>query len=237
MLGHQGTPGIVPERQTQARHRYHSLIISIFSFLVVHKILIHFTIENILDDETVSVPIQSAGDTAGIKTDRNRVPIVAQRIKSQHSVHENVGSIPGLAQQVKDPVLPQAELADAAQIRGCCGCWPLAEELPYVAGLALKKNKGEFVSKCFHGCNFFLFLNTMLNFKTEYAAHYCIGLAGFLSPPVEYKFHKSSPFVSLVHICILNTWNGTYRIVSSHKLLFNYIHPLSRVFVSKFEPQ
>ena len=77
----------------------------------------------------------------------------------------------------------------------------------------------------------------MLNFKTEYAAHYCIGLAGFLSPPVEYKFHKSSPFVSLVHICILNTWNGTYRIVSSHKLLFNYIHPLSRVFVSKFEPQ
>ena len=33
------------------------------------------------------------------------VPIVAQQVKNPTSIHEEVGSIPGLAQWVKDPVV------------------------------------------------------------------------------------------------------------------------------------
>ena len=52
-----------------------------------------------------------------------RVPIVAQQVKNPTSILEDLCSVPGLAQWVKDPALPQAVMyiADMAWIWCCCG--------------------------------------------------------------------------------------------------------------------
>ena len=48
---------------------------------------------------------------------------MAQQVKKLASIHEDVGPIPGLAQQVMDEVLLQAvaQVANTAWIRYCCG--------------------------------------------------------------------------------------------------------------------
>ena len=52
------------------------------------------------------------------------VPIVAQQVKNLTSIHEDVGSIPGLTQWVQDLVLLGAmvEVAEEAWIPCGCGC-------------------------------------------------------------------------------------------------------------------
>ena len=49
---------------------------------------------------------------------------MAQQLTNLTRIHKDVGSIPGLVQWVKDPVLPRVVVwaADPAQIQHCYGC-------------------------------------------------------------------------------------------------------------------
>ena len=49
---------------------------------------------------------------------------MAQQVKNPTSIHKDMDLIPGLAQWVEDPALPQAAawVTNAAWIWPCCGC-------------------------------------------------------------------------------------------------------------------
>ena len=49
-------------------------------------------------------------DPSSQERHEGEVPVVAQRVKNLNSCLEDMGSTPGLAQWVKDPVLPQAAM-------------------------------------------------------------------------------------------------------------------------------
>ena len=61
------------------------------------------------------------------------VPVVAQRVKNLTIFHEDVSSIPGLDQWVKDLALPWAvvQVAVVAQILCCCVCGVGLQLQPY----------------------------------------------------------------------------------------------------------
>ena len=66
-----------------------------------------------------------------------RVPVVAQRLRNPTSIHEDVGSIPVLAQWIRDLAL----LWLWRRREATALIPPLAWESPYAAGMALESQK------------------------------------------------------------------------------------------------
>ena len=62
---------------------------------------------------------------------------MARRLRNQHCLCEDEGSIPRLVQWIKNPVLPWLLYRPAV----AAPVWPLAQELPYARAVATKRGE------------------------------------------------------------------------------------------------
>ena len=74
-------------------------------------------------NEVLRTTLPGPGNDRSRKTHSLGVPVMAQRLTNLTGIHGVAGSIPGLAQWVKDPLLPWAVVwvTDSAWIPHCCG--------------------------------------------------------------------------------------------------------------------